>query len=233
MKILLTWLAAPCAGLCLITACDEGDDDIVDTPDSGSAEEGDATVGTAAVEAGVARDADATATHDASVIEEPPDAEDAASYVAIRINEVQSKATEGYPSYDFVELYNASSGSFTFAAGAWRLTDSDASHTFSIPGGTTLAGGRYLVLLPDTEVLPDAGVPDGTLVCVQDGTNSEPFGLGSTDGVSLYFTGADDPETPVDATSWEAHVQARARVPDGGDWATTDDQIPTPGASNE
>lgn len=160
-----------------------------------------------------------------------------ALYTDIVINEVQSQATSGYLASDFIELYNRSASAYTFAAGEWYVSDSSASHVFYVPGGTTITGGGYLVLLPNETALPTSTPlpPAGSLVCEQDGTNSEAFGLGSEDAVSLYFVGAENPSptTAVDATTWTAHVAARARVPDGDAWSDTDNHVPTPGASTQ
>ncbi|HPI88453.1 MAG TPA: lamin tail domain-containing protein [Spirochaetota bacterium] len=157
-----------------------------------------------------------------------------ASYTNIVINEVQSTDTDGFLESDFVELYNTSKKSYTFSEGEWYLTDSDgiAEHVFYIPGGTVIAGRSYLVLLTDETTVP-ADAPEGSIACVDDGTNDS-FGLGSDDGVYLYYTGtSDSTATLVDSTQWDSHVSTRARKPDGGDWDASDTHTPTPGESND
>ncbi len=157
-----------------------------------------------------------------------------ARYIDIVINEVQSNDTEGFLASDFVELYNRAATAFSFAAGEWYLTDAEGypDHVFFIPGGTTIGGGGYLVLLTDETRLP-ADAPAGSLVCLENGGDSA-FGLGKSDSVALFYLGADnpDPAAPLDSVSWTAHVKTRARLPDGGQWAASDANKPTPGAAN-
>jgi hypothetical protein len=166
----------------------------------------------------------------------------AAAYTFITLNEVQSAVTTGYIVSDFVELYNSSDESFTFAAGEWYITDSDGAptHVFYIPSGTVIAAKGYLVLLPDgvdssdtTATLPSSYLAnaDGTNT---DGYTNAAFGLGKSDSVSLYYTGSlnTTPTTAVDSTTWTAKVATRSRKPDGGDWSSSDACTPTPGATN-
>jgi hypothetical protein len=161
-----------------------------------------------------------------------------AAYTDIVINEIQSNATTGYLSCDFVELYNNSSQSYTFTKGEWYITDStgSASALFYIPGDTVIAGKGYLVLLPDVTDLTTVtspSPPTGSLACVADGTNIN-FGLGKSDAVYLYYTGSKNstPTVAVDSSVWTAHVATRVRSPDGGSWSSTDAHTPTPGATN-
>lgn len=207
----------------------EGDDGGEDEPSDAAVESLDGSGTTDASDAG---------DDDAGDAGEDAEASDgAATYLDIVLNEVQSQATQGFLASDFIELYNRSSASYTFPAGQWRVTDSDPTHALYVPGGTVIEGHGRLVLLPDDDVLPTAepAPPQGALVCAEDGVNSAPFGLGSKDAVSLFYTGGDNasPETPVDTTTWTAHVSSRARLPDGGDWDASDTHTPTPGAANE
>ena len=154
----------------------------------------------------------------------------------IVINEVQSNPTDTYFSLDFVELYNSSGTNYTFTGGEWYITDSAGAgdHIFYIPGGTIIPANGYVVMLPDVNALP-SDAPAGSIACVADGTNSDPFGLGSSDSVYLFFTGSANlwPGIPVDSTSWTSHVKTRVRIPDGGAWDTEDVHNPTPGTTNE
>jgi len=161
------------------------------------------------------------------------------SYVSnILINEVQSNATTGYITCDFVELYNTSNSSYTFPSKEWYITDSNGAseHIFYIPANTVISAKGFLVLLPD--VTADANIPSsaptGSICCTDDGTNIA-FGLGKADSVSLFYTGSSNPNpaTAVDSTSWTAHVATRARISDGGSLDSSDAHTPTPGAANQ
>lgn len=223
-----------------------------DTSSDGGTSDGGATTSDASSPSDAAPSRDSAATADASATTDAASSSDASSsndsatttdgsavatWADIVLNEVQSQETTGTLATDFVELYNRSPAPFTFAAGEWKITDSDPTHVLYIPGGTTIAGRGFLVLLTDEATVPTTAPlpPAGALACTQDGTNSAPFGLGGTDAVSLYFTGAQNPSpgTAVDATSWATHVKTRARFPDGDAWSNSDVRTPTPGAKNE
>ncbi|WP_369856248.1 choice-of-anchor I family protein [Candidatus Thalassolituus haligoni] len=123
----------------------------------------------------------------------------------IVINEVRSTGD-----YDYVEIYNAGSESYTFADGEWGLLDGDSTHTaIAIPAGTEIAAGGYLLVLTDATELP-ATVASAVLGGV-DG-----FGLGKGDTANLLYQG-----TAHDSYSWTdgEHADTLGRYPDGGDWA--------------
>jgi hypothetical protein len=93
------------------------------------------------------------------------------------INEVESNG--GTPG-DWVELYNAGRG--TADLSGYRFKDSDDTHTFyTLPAGTSLAPGAYLVLEE-----------------AQFG-----FGLGGADSARVF---APSGETPVAAYAWTTHA---------------------------
>lgn len=161
-------------------------------------------------------------------------------YTNIVINEIQSKATDGYITCDFVELYNKSDSAYTFKSGEWYLTDSGGApdHVLYIPGGTTISAKGFLVLLPDVTNESDltlAGAPSNSIFCGEADEGSltcAGFGLGAADSVSLYYTGSGN-SVIADSSAWTSHVTNRVRYPDGGDWDTTNDgHTPTPGAAN-
>lgn len=175
------------------------------------------------------------------------DETEAAAYTDIVINEVQSSATSGYLSADFVELYNNSTAAYTFASGEWYISDSVVADRFYIPAGTTIAGNGYLVLLPDVTDLATVtspSPPTGSIAfTAYDDTYKASFGLGKTDAVYLYYIGSDNsaPTTAVDSASWSGtHVMTRERYPDGDSWLLATDgsgdyddvNTPTPGAAN-
>lgn len=160
-----------------------------------------------------------------------------ALYTDIVINEIQSNATTGYISEDFVELYNTSESLYTFTANEWYITDSDGApaHIFYIPGNTVIQGHGYLVLLNDvTDMTFITDTPAGSIYCVADGINKN-FGLGKTDSINLFYTGSSNstPDVAVDSSSWSGtHVTTRSRIPDGGSWDSSDSHTPTPGSTN-
>jgi hypothetical protein len=112
--------------------------------------------------------------------------------VAVKINEVESNG--GVPG-DWTELYNA--GSTSVDLSGWVLKDNDDTHLYTIPAGTSIAAGAYLVL-------------DEAVVV---------FGLGSADSTRLY----DATGTLIDTYSWTAHATTTyGRCPNGtGAFATT------------
>lgn len=118
----------------------------------------------------------------------------------VRINEVESSG--GTPG-DWVELKN--NGVTPVDVSGWVLTDSDDTHRFEVPAGTTIAAGGYWVA--DVEAS---------------------YGLGGADAVRLF----DAAGTPVDSYAWTAHASTTyGRCPDGtGDVAVT--RQPTRGAAN-
>ncbi|TPX05138.1 lamin tail domain-containing protein, partial [Schumannella luteola] len=139
------------------------------------------------------------------VPETPVDPEPTTANVVI--NEVESSG--GTPG-DWVELKNLDETNSADLSG-WRILDGDGSHT-AVPfaSGTTIESGGYLV------------IEEAFLG----------FGLGGADSVNLY-SGAVDPSTLVDSTSWSAHASVTwARCPDGtGDF--TDSGASTKGLAND
>jgi hypothetical protein len=106
---------------------------------------------------------------------------------SIVVNEVESSG--GSPG-DWVELYNA--GTTLVDVSGYRFKDGDDSHTFySLPAGSLLAPGAYLVLEES-----------------QFG-----FGLGAADSARLYAPSVD---SPIDSYAWTAHAALTyGRCPDG------------------
>lgn len=129
-------------------------------------------------------------------------ADSGAPVTTVRINEVESK--DGSPG-DWLELYNYGTSAVSIAG--WTVRDSTDSHIYTVPAGTTLAAGGFLVL------------EEATLT----------FGLGDTDETRLYPTGAG---TFVDSYAWATHATTTyGRCPDGtGSFATT--ATPTKGGTN-
>lgn len=82
----------------------------------------------------------------------------------LAINEVESNADDT----DWVELVNTSSAAIDLSG--WRFLDSDSSHTaWTLPQGSTIAAGGYLVVDQETTTRPGFD-----------------FGLGGADAVRLY-----------------------------------------------
>ncbi|NVB77315.1 MAG: cell wall protein [Kofleriaceae bacterium] len=119
----------------------------------------------------------------------------------VGINEVESNG--GIPG-DWVELHNA--GPVAVDIGGWIFRDSDDTHAYAIPAGTTIASHGYVVL-------DEAAFG---------------FGLGAADSARL-FNGT----TLVDSYAWTAHAAVTyGRCPDmtGAFAATT---AATKGAAND
>lgn len=93
----------------------------------------------------------------------------------IGINEVESSG--GDPG-DWVELYNP--GPNTADLSGWTFSDGDDTHAYTIPAGTTVAAGEYVVL--DADVFG--------------------FGLGGADSARLFSADG----TLHDAYSWTSHA---------------------------
>jgi hypothetical protein len=111
----------------------------------------------------------------------------------ITINEVESSG--GTPG-DWVELFN--SGAAAADVSGFVFRDNDDTHSYTIPAGTTLAPGAYLVL-------EEAAFG---------------FGLGGGDSARLF---AANGTTVVDSYAWTAHAATTyARCPNGtGAFATS------------
>jgi hypothetical protein len=117
-------------------------------------------------------------------------------------NEVESSG--GVPG-DWIELYNDSPT--TADVSGWRLLDSDDTHVYVLPAGTTIAGGGYLV------------VDEASL----------DFGLGGADSVRVQ----DASGAAVDSYSWTAHaVTTYGRCPDGSGAFQTTTTTTKGGANN-
>lgn len=126
---------------------------------------------------------------------------------SIVLNEAHSRGKDSEYPLDWVELYNKSD--LTVDIGGYILSDkADMSEKITIPAGTSLPAGGFLMVVVDTE--------DG-------------FGLSSDgDTVHLYDKGGDNIHSitfgPMETDeSWSA-------VPDGSN--TFKMQTPTPGESN-
>jgi hypothetical protein len=123
------------------------------------------------------------------------------------VNEV---APAGEP-VDWVELKNLTGEAVDLSG--WIFTDSDPTHFYAFPDGTTIGPGGWLVVARD----PDTGGFD--------------FGLGPADAVALYDSGS----ALVDSVSWEdgdvPPGTSWGRIPDGqGGFETL--ASPTPGEAN-
>ncbi|WP_399468290.1 lamin tail domain-containing protein [Streptomyces venezuelae] len=102
----------------------------------------------------------------------------------IRINEVVTTGSVA----DSIELFNK--GTAAVDISGWVLKDDDASHTFKVPAGTSLAPGAARAFAVDTA-----------------------FGLGASDKARLYLPGG---STLVDSYTWSAHsAPSWSRCPDG------------------
>jgi hypothetical protein len=120
----------------------------------------------------------------------------------VKINEIESNG--GIPG-DWVELLNA--GGSPADVSGWVFKDNDDTHAFTLPPGTVIAAGAYLVL-------EEA---------------SFGFGLGAADSARLFDASA----ATVDSHSWTAHATSSyGRCPNGtGAFATT--ASVTKGAAND
>ncbi|WP_030319553.1 lamin tail domain-containing protein [Streptomyces flavochromogenes] len=102
----------------------------------------------------------------------------------IRINEVVTTGSVD----DSIELFNK--GTAAVDISGWILKDDDASHTYTVPAGTTLAPGTARAFAV-----------------------AAAFGLGSSDKARLYLPGG---STLVDSYGWSAHsAPSWSRCPDG------------------
>ena len=124
----------------------------------------------------------------------------------IVLNEIESNGD----TTDWIEIYNK--GTLPVDISGWYVTDDDTSRlrknkTTSLPEGTFLNPGEYLVFEKNTDFT---------------------FGLGAPDEVNLFDTTG----TLVEKYSWSSHAQGvYARVPDGtGNFIDT--AVSTKGAAN-
>jgi hypothetical protein len=126
----------------------------------------------------------------------------------VKLNEVESD--DGAPG-DWVELLNT--GTTAVDVGGYVFRDSgDAPSGYTIPTGTSIAAGGYLVLDQDAT-----------------GAKGFTFGLGGGDSARLYLPGE---TTPYDTYAWTAHATTTyGRCPNGtGAFTTT--TSPTKGGPN-
>ena len=143
---------------------------------------------------GVAAGAVIVAVPSAAVADQP----------GIRINEIESSG--GTPG-DWIEFFNPSDAPIVLDG--YVVKDSDDTHGYTIPIGTTVEPGAFLVL---DELKDNVGNFD--------------FGLGGGDSARLF----DASETLVDEYAWTDHAATTWGVNDSGDWALTSE--PTKGAAN-
>ncbi len=122
---------------------------------------------------------------------------------AVLVNEIESN--EGTPG-DWIELVNTARVAVDVSG--LQVKDSDDTHVYTIPAGTSIAAGSYLVLDQATFG----------------------FGLGDPDSVRLF---AVDGATLIDSYSWTGHAATTyGRCADGrGDFAVT--ASATKGAPND
>lgn len=115
-----------------------------------------------------------------------------AAPAGIKVNEVESSG--GTPG-DWAELYNPTSAAVDLSG--WVVKDNDDTHIYTLPAGSTIAAGGYLMVEE-----ADLG-----------------FGLGAPDAVRLYSKYG----VIVDSYSWTAHAATTyGRCPDGtGAFTTT------------
>ncbi|WP_182045438.1 lamin tail domain-containing protein [Curtobacterium sp. ME26] len=125
----------------------------------------------------------------------------------LAINEVESNGDDN----DWVELVNTSSAPIDLSG--WRFLDSDSTHTaYTLPAGSTIAAGGYLVVDEETTTRPGFG-----------------FGLGGSDAVRLYDTSG----TLTLRYAWTSHaVVTYGSCPDGSG-TLVDTTASTKGAPND
>lgn len=136
----------------------------------------------------------------------------------IVINEVRSTGD-----YDYVELYNSGATAYTFETDMWSVKDDDDTHSFAIPGGTTIQAGGFLLLLTNETALPSGAPTDALLASA-----GNDFGLGKGDMARLYYNGVLNDEYTIAAG---VHADTDGRYPDGS--ATWKSGLAaTPGSAN-
>lgn len=119
----------------------------------------------------------------------------------VKINEVES---DGGTPGDWIELYNT--GSAQVSVAGYVLKDNDDTHSYTLPTGTTIPAGGFLV------------IEEASLG----------FGLGGADAARLYTANAE----LVDSYEWTTHAATTyGRCPDGtGAFKAT--TAPTKGTAN-
>jgi hypothetical protein len=76
-----------------------------------------------------------------------PDATDTAGVV---INEINYNSSAQFNAGDWIELYGG--GKQPADISGWHYSDSDPSHVFTFPAGTTIATDQYVVLVEDSSL---------------------------------------------------------------------------------
>lgn len=110
----------------------------------------------------------------------------------VLINEIESSG--GTPG-DWIELYNPNGTAVN--VGGHVITDSDPTHTYAIPAGTSIPANGFLTL------------DEATFG----------FGLGGADDVHLYRPNG---VVEIDSYTWATHAATTyGRCPDGGGFVTT------------
>jgi len=131
------------------------------------------------------------------------------------VNEVFSSGSDPLSDPDWVELKNI--GSSPMDLSGYRVRDDKTTAT--LPAGTTLAAGKYLLIYCDDA--PDGGASDRIHV---------PFKLGGQD--EFYLLAPDG--SSIDGVAWNSTLvtsgRSYGRLPDGtGQYLAL---TPTPGARN-
>ncbi|MBN1184030.1 MAG: CotH kinase family protein [Bacteroidales bacterium] len=101
----------------------------------------------------------------------------------IVINEICYNQPAGYPSDDWIELFNPNP--FTIDISLWRLKDEDDGHSFIIPSNTQIKAYQYLTVTKDEDDFM-AAFPKITNYVGSFGDGPQGFGLGDNDNIRLY-----------------------------------------------
>lgn len=140
------------------------------------------------------------------------------AFTNIVINEVLVHTDE--PEYDFIELYNKSSGAIDIG-GSW-LSDSVKTNKFQIPGGTTIPGRGFVVFFANTNVVSETNLTfalsmagEDVLFRSPDGTVMDSIRFGAQqNGVSLgrHPDGAADFSSLSNSTPGASNTAIRANT---------------------
>ncbi len=88
-----------------------------------------------------------------------------AQFAGAVINEINYNSADDFDPGDWVELHNPTLRSIDL--GGWQFKDENDAHVFTLPPGTVLAAGDYLLLCADSAafmvLFPDAPAPLGDL----------------------------------------------------------------------
>ena len=96
----------------------------------------------------------------------------------IVINEINYKSSDDFDAGDWVELYNPNTTSVDLSG--WQLKDDDDSHVYSMPTGTQIEAGGYVVLVKNTSDFA------GVFPNITNYIGEIDFGFGNSDAVRLY-----------------------------------------------